>query len=698
MTLYSRDVFTWEGARWRVLQPATARRNAVIINIHDRNAWPLEIGTDKLSQCEREVNAERPVALTPSPACAKKLEGDWARLQPVIHAQVDLFDNLQRQRCLAHVAHTTGRCLRTLETHLRRYWQRGMTKSALLPDYCECGRPADGNTGGRGRRPRAGEVYQVTEEDVPRMQAAIKHYFEEKRLSLTNAWQWLLENYYVYEDNDGNKRLLSSGETPSYRQFAYFLKRNHPQEKRLRKRHGEKEFKRSHKANLSDTIADCLGVGHTYEIDATIADVLIVHSTNREKIIGKATVYFIVDRKTRLIPSFYIGLEYPCWETAVEALICLVESKEDLCARYGVAYDPRDWPADGLLPAMMLGDHAEMISKYSTALPDKLDVEVANPESRQPNHKPNVETKFKFKTQHLRAIAPGYVPPEDFGKRQTKKYDKEACLTLRELGKLVLEAIIRNVRSPITTYPRSADEILRNVEPSPIALWKDGVEQSGCMARRFDEATVRAALLPRATAQFTNDGLLFNDLYFASDDPRFIRACIATKKHRSSVTVSYDRRSVDCIYVHFPDTPAAPALARLSDRNHGFSGLSFREAAIVRDIEAGQKPGHETTRRQVAFESTERSRPTIRNAERARDEFGPLSANARNAETVTARAAQKRQENIARADRQSDQKTAMAGTAAPPATNVVGLPVTNRTSPTQSSPPSAAQLVRERMR
>ena len=145
-------------------------------------------------------------------------------------------------------------------------------------------------------------------------------------------------------------------------------------------------------------------------------------------------------------------------------------------------------------------------------------------------------------------------------------------------------------------------------------------------------------------------------------------------------------------------TPAAPVRARLSDNNHGFAGLSFREAAIVRDTQAGQRPEHDHTRRQVAFESTERSRRTIQNAERARDDLGPLSANARNADKVVARAAQKRQENIARADREGSHITGTAGTAGVPTTNVVGLPVTNRAMSAQPSPPSAAQLARERMR
>src|SRR5690606_4763726 len=116
-------------------------------------------------------------------------------------------------------------------------------------------------------------------------------------------------------------------------------------ELRNAKRLGKKEYVKVWKPKLSDTIADCAGAGHRYELDATIGDVSIVHAADPATIIGKATVYFIVDRRSRLIVGFYVGLENPCWETAVEAIVSLTEDKQALCERYGVEYDPADWPA-----------------------------------------------------------------------------------------------------------------------------------------------------------------------------------------------------------------------------------------------------------------------------------------------------------------------------------------------------------------
>lgn len=695
MNLCIRDVFQWRGSRWRLVGIDKPNDIAWVIAVSDKTAWPMRVSPSTLEGCEREANEEHLDTRMASKACGTKLEADFARIKRVLESEADLFDSDERRACIERIAELTERCPRTIETLLRRWWQRGMTKSALIPDYGNCGRHDGGATAGRGRSACSGRSnYQVTAEDYIKFEAAITYYFADERRSLGAAYQWLSQTFYSIEDSAGRKYLPEFGERPSQRQFKYYLYCNNSPEVQIQRRHGKKAYARDYKPTLSDTIADCLGIGHRFENDASIADVDIVHDIDRTKIIGKATIYLIVDRRSRLIAGFYVGLDNPCWEVAVEAMISLVESKRELCERYGVEYDPRDWPADGILPMEFLGDHAEMFSKFSNSLPQNLGVIVANPPSLMPNLKPNVETRFKLITVDLRQITPGYEPPENFGKRRTKGHEKEACLTLKELIREVLEAIIKHNRTPLTTKVRSADQIMREVEPSPIALWLDGVRQTGCLGRRFDEQTVRMALLPRATAKVTKDGLEFKDLYYASDDSRLIRAFVRARKGRDEITVSYDRRCVDCIYVHLK---GGPVLATLSDKNHGYRGLSFRQVEIVSETEKGQKEGHQQTREQVAFESNQRRAPAIREAEAKRDELGPLSVQARKADGKAARAEQKRRESVARAERHMAQASNASSVPTSAPSNVMGLPVRNRIVHPEAAALTAAQRARKRM-
>jgi hypothetical protein len=692
--LINRDVFAWRNSRWRLIK-ADPHGKSWIIDIQDPNAWPISIPSSELAGCERETSPEPLAILQPKSTHLAKAACDYALLQELLAAGDALLDPLTRPTCIVIVARRNGRSPKTIRKLLRRFWQRGMTQAALLPDFRNCGRRGGGMTSGRGRRPCADrQIYQITEDDIRCFEAAINYYYQDPRRPLQSAFNWLIQTFYTIYDGNGRRYALHEGERPTRRQFEYYFRKHHPLDKRIKKRHGDKEFSRGHRPTLSDTIADCLGVAQRYEIDATIADVDIVMECDRKTIIGKVTVYFIVDRKSRLIVGFYVGLENPCWETAVEAIISLTESKREICERYGVEYDPNDWPADGLLPREFLGDHGEMISKWSSQLAN-LGISVANPPALLPNFKPNVETRFKLLSTDLRDIAPGYDPPENLGKRRRKSYEKEACLTLREITAEILEAIIKYNRRPLQDYPRSPDQIVRRVEPSPIALWNDFMSQDHCHGSRFRNVEVQTALLPRDTATITHKGLLFKDLYYTSDDPELNRAFVRARDGREKVTVSYDRRAVDYIYMHMPNR-ADPLPVALSNRNHGYRGLSFREVQLIKSMQKDQKRDHEQTRLQVDIDRHERSAHRIRAAEQQRDALGALSVAARTANTVAARAAEKRQERIARSDRQAE-RAGFSSQPDSPAASVTGLPVQNRLKQPEHAPLTEAQLARRRM-
>lgn len=97
-------------------------------------------------------------------------------------------------------------------------------------------------------------------------------------------------------------------ERPTLRQFKRILKQKFDLETTIRKRAGDKEFEQNHRARLGSMDQDCHGVGHIYEIDATIADVFVVSSRDRSRIIGKPTLYLIYDRRSRLIVGFYVDI------------------------------------------------------------------------------------------------------------------------------------------------------------------------------------------------------------------------------------------------------------------------------------------------------------------------------------------------------------------------------------------------------
>lgn len=68
--------------------------------------------------------------------------------------------------------------------------------------------------------------------------------------------------------------------------------------------------------------------GDVFEIDSTVADVHLISSLNRRKVIGRPTIYTVVDRATRMIVGLHVSLYHASWRVARQALAnCFMPKK-----------------------------------------------------------------------------------------------------------------------------------------------------------------------------------------------------------------------------------------------------------------------------------------------------------------------------------------------------------------------------------
>lgn len=594
--LFKNDIFDCDGVRLRFLADDLSHDTAWVIDMNDRHAWPVCLPYSEIKDLTPVPNTLATISSN-SPARLARCNLAWDRLQPIIAAYpTELYVASFRKHALSEHAKKVKCSERTLYKDLRRYWQRGQTKHALMPDYCNSGRRAprpgeDGElqvTAGRGRKPsQQYDIYQVTKQDTERFDAIIRQrYLSDERITMQDTYDTLIKLHYCYQDGNGQLHVLPKGSRPTLRQLRHYLKKHFDIEEILRKRGGDSDFERLHRKKLGSVLADCQGVGHYYEIDATIADIYLVSSVDPTKIIGKPTLYLIIDRKSSLIAGFYFGLENASWNGALQTILSISEDKQALCERYGVTYDPRDWPAHQVFPMEFLADRGDMISQPSSNIAEGLHVTVTNLPGKRPDWKPLVECGFRQLHNAIRPIAPAYDPPSNATRRRGKHYDKDACLTIKDFGNLILNAIIAHNRREILDYPLSPKELLDGVRPCPIELWNHGiVTRSGSLAR-YTEETVRFALLRKKQAFVTARGVELDGCYYTF--PKAIEEKwfeMARKKH-FRVTVSYDSRLVDTIYVHPLLNQGEPYVATLTDRSTQYAGMSFDEVAHYQSLRA----------------------------------------------------------------------------------------------------------------
>ncbi len=570
------------------------RYRLVHINFRDNIAWlyplfgsnalPLFASVSDLERQEHQVVAgvDPAMHIKASLSAVRDRDAAFERIKPLVESPSIFYPSDRNALINARAAELV--CSpRTILRALRAYWAGGQTRNALLPKYHKRGL-TEGRTSNRGRPPKYEKrpIFQVCDKDNVIFKEAIDtKYLKCKTATLSGTYDDMVRESYSVIDSEGVIQPKAPGEFPSIEQFRRFFKRHFSMQTVIRKRKGDAEFELNHAAKLGDAELSTYTVGDNYEIDATIADVLLVFRHDRSLIVGKPTLYLIVDSKTWLIVGFYVGLEHASWHAALHAIVSIAEDKEQLCARYGVPYRPDDWPAHGVLPKEFTADRGELFSKESSRLADSLEVTVRNLPAKMAKRKPHVECGFKLIQRPMAEHIPGYVPPENFGKRQRKHHDKDACLTVDEFTGIILRSIIRFNTTPRDDYPLTPEQTLIGLIPTPCNLYNHEVRARAGALPRFSPQYIRNALLPRDEATVSREGIRLGDCYYSCNEAVqrgwFERAARGVFK----VTVSYDRRLVDEILIHDDSNPGKSFVATLLEKSAHYRGMSFQEIVAI---------------------------------------------------------------------------------------------------------------------
>lgn len=612
----------------RILYLDLAGEALVKIEIFDRRALPVwQPVTDMeraLANGDRRVLEKDPLASwvdgegsLPEPYRHHR-DAAWEVIKALVldkqgQPRVDIFIRQQRGPLIAACAREWAITRQTIYTYLRKYWQGGQTKNALLPAYERCGGRGKARTAGARKlgRPNAlarargqNEGVVIDPEIKRRFERGVKQFYENRQqMPLTKAFQRTLESFFNcgYEQQEGVwvPILPPATELPTFRQFQYwYTQRGCPDLVQAEKaRYGERRFNLSQRPILGDATQMAFGPGSIFQIDATLADIYLVSALDPGRIIGRPVLYTVVDVFSRMVAGFSVSLEGPSWLGAMLALENATTDKVAFCAEHGMAISPEDWPIHHL-PKEILADRGELEGYNADQLVNGLGVSLSNTAPYRAEWKAIVERNFRLVNDQVIHWIPGAVHlPRERGNRDARL---EACLNLFQFRSLMIRLFLFHNRfHELKDYRRDEAMLGDHVEPYPLNLWNWGLGNRAGQLRQMDADLIRLNLLPEAEASVSERGILFRqrqyDCQRAHHEQWYERARV---RGRWKIKIAFDPRRLDVIYLRLAQGQRLePCFLHANDQ--ALQGRDWYEILDLDELERQQEPVRRVRRQQA---------------------------------------------------------------------------------------------------
>lgn len=578
------EVVSLEGAIYRVLH--VALKQVAWISLEDKKVFPCLIGLNEIERLvldEKLVRAEDPYSflfsLDPEKGsvAVEKRDRNFKIIQPLIDDPLFYMPKVRAE----HVKKILGRgeiSKPYLYRLIRQYWQRGQTPNALLPDYR--------NSGGKGKkrtakekklgRPRTrGEgTGTIVDEAVEKLFRLIidKYLLKEGSISLAYAHRRLKLLYDQYFPN------TPESEKPTKRQLGYFFDREYSQAEKLIAKIPDAIYQKDIRPLTSTATMQAFGPGSRFEIDATIADIILVSDFDRNQPVGRPVLYLVVDVFSRFIVGWYVGFENPSYVAAIQALHLAMIDKNNLLKSQGYEIENICWPNPGLCEAL-LADRGELLGHQIEGLESSYYVRIENTPPFRGDAKGIVERNFRTIQAEFKPFAPGVVTGPTVKKRGGKNYWLDGKMTISEFKEIIVSSIVmRNFVDNMAKYDRSAD-MPADLPSIPIHLWNWGLQHRTGQLRKADTEGVRIALLPRQQATTSEKGICVFGLYYSSSQ---ILASGWLHRTESSnrpakVIVAYDPNNANEVYLFHTPGSREYWVCRLTDLSREYRNSSFWE-------------------------------------------------------------------------------------------------------------------------
>lgn len=523
------------------------------------------------------------------PLSKRRRDENYQLILPLISDNRFLLEYAGSKRSTALIQYASDKDVNSL--HIRMllvlYWRYGQNIYSLLPAYSRSGAP------GKERKTPAVPLGSKKKNRVLPMQRAStfilrdadkknivkslrKYYLKVNGHSLAETYKKYTSEFF--RDETERARLANDvPHIPSPRQFQYWSKKLITTGTRIRSKSTATNFLQNQRARTGSAANISTLPGDVFEIDATVADVHLVSALNKTSVIGRPTIYTVVDRATRMITGVHVSLYHASWRAARQALANCFMPKKNFCRLFGINISERQWPCSHI-PVRLICDNGEMIGlQPQDKVTPMTTLEIA-PVYRA-DRKSVVERRFGILNQ--KAIHPllGSTRGGKIIKGEPKPTSR-ACLTLQEVTRTIILAILEHNQSIFKELAYINPLLIEHdLAMSPLNSWKISLKKSRFSAHSINEDEVISRLLPPEQVCITPGGLQYGNLFYECDEDL---ASAARVFGQSRCDARIDDNCVDYIYVRL-DKNKPFSRHRLLEKRNIFQGMPHLESDVLAD-------------------------------------------------------------------------------------------------------------------
>lgn len=496
----------------------------------------------------------------------------WDIIGPLVAQEPDIYEARLRGQMIAHATAQHQVSHPTIYRYLRRYWQRGQTPNALLPDY--------GNSGGRGKvrqssagikrgRPRKNGAESGpglnADEEIRRTfrVATARHAATSTRFSRLGAYQQMLADFFVERRIDpASGRVLTAPagmakEVPTFGQFNYWLDHDDDRPPEVARRQPPAPLLTMAQQAAPDGALLPRGrPGAGFYLDAVRAEVQLVSRADRNQAIGRPLVYVVTDSFSRMVCGVYIGMGEPQWPQAMLALANCGADKQRYAQQFGRRIEAEQWPVRHLPEALFVNAGLTLGWSGDTLL-NNFNLRCVAVDDGPDDWRAVLEKRFRL----LAPTAEGAPCRLD------------GVMDLDQFSRIVVDCIL---------YYNSRQPLAHAGKATPRQLWEWGVQHRGGGLKTYPEQLIRCSLMPVAPASVTADGIvLFDSVYTcgrATNERWFERARL---RGPWNVRVAYDPSNLDMVFLLDPSAPMQFHACQLAEASAAHRQLSAVEIAYL---------------------------------------------------------------------------------------------------------------------